>query len=173
MLSVAPSQQNFEEKSSSWERDLQMWLLGNSSRIIKTSSSWSTSSVHSIIVVVTRIFFLKHTKKNRKKKRLKKVKLVVFSLNWQIDLFCLPNTDHVTIPRKVFPFKVGHSLYRTQFFQWTRQRFKPPWYSHMICIAKTKSTSGQFREYESRGRKQTTRPLAEKKSYSLSFSFSD
>jgi len=32
----------------------------------------------------------------------------------------------------------------------------------MICIAKTKSTSGQFREYESRGRKQSTRPLAKK-----------
>ena len=30
--------------------------------------------------------------------------------------FCFPNTDHVTIPRRVFSFKVGHFHSRTWYF---------------------------------------------------------
>ena len=50
------------------ERDLRMRVLYfNSSRIIKTFSSWSVSSIHSIIAVGMRIFFLENMKKKKKK----------------------------------------------------------------------------------------------------------
>ena len=45
----------------------------------------------------------------------------------------------MTILRRVFSFKVGD--FQACTFKWTRQRFKPPTYHHMICIGKTKLTS--------------------------------
>ena len=62
-----------------------------------------------------------------------------------IDLFSIADfvfqIDHVTIPRSVFSFKVGHFHARVQSFKCIRQRLKPPRYRHMVCFGKTKSTS--------------------------------
>ena len=56
-------------------------------------------------------------------------------------LLGIPNTDHVTIPSRVFSLKVWHFHAHAQSFWWTRQKFKPPRYRHLICIGKTKLTS--------------------------------
>ena len=59
--------------------------------------------------------------------------------NWKLWLCILSG------PRRVSSLKVGNFHARAQSFYCTQQKFKPPRYCHMICIAKTKPTSEKGR----------------------------